>query len=203
MKMKKIALAFDDGPIPGNTDKIIQVLQKHNADATFMIWGEHAQTYPEGLVALCQSGFEIGSHTYSHPSLLELEDTEIKNQIKKTDALIHSLTGITPEMCRPPYGDIDERSARQVDKAIVTWSLDSEDWKSHDKQQIYFRMTTLAKDGDICLLHDLQSATANVLDRILTELESQDFKFVRVSKLYTEMLPRYLYKSATDVEALQ
>lgn len=45
MKMKKIALAFDDGPIPGNTDKIIQVLQKHNADATFMIWGEHAQTY--------------------------------------------------------------------------------------------------------------------------------------------------------------
>ncbi|WP_125606311.1 polysaccharide deacetylase family protein [Lapidilactobacillus bayanensis] len=201
--MKKIALAFDDGPIPGNTDRIIQALRKHNADATFMIWGEHAQTYPEGLVALHQNGFEIGSHTYSHPSLPDLDNEEINKQIEKTDSLIYSLIGKTPQMCRPPYGDIDKRSARQINKAIVTWSLDSEDWKSHDEQQIYSRMTTLAKDGDICLLHDLQPATANILDKILIELEKQDFSFVRVSKLYADkMLPMHLYKSAGDVTAL-
>ncbi|MFD1465909.1 polysaccharide deacetylase family protein [Lapidilactobacillus mulanensis] len=196
--MKQIALTFDDGPNPGTTDKILSALQRHYAKATFMLWGEHVKQHPALVQQALAQGHAFGTHTYSHQSLLELTDEEIIAEMAQSDDVIKQVIGETPQFCRPPYGDIDAHVARLINRAAVIWSVDSEDWKSHDETQILARIKNYASDGDIVLMHDIQPATANVLPQVLDYLQSVGFTFVTVPELLNDHLEKmHAYYSRT------
>ena len=73
---------------------------------------------------------------------------------------------------------------RIVDTPIIIWDIDTLDWKYHNSRRISSRVINKVKDGDIVLMHDIYSATANALEIIIPSLKSNGYTFVTVSDLF-------------------
>src|SRR5947199_7394860 len=69
---KKLALTFDDGPNPLITPRLLNLLEKHNAKATFFLIGQFAQECPSLVKEIAARGHLIGNHTQTHPNLFWL-----------------------------------------------------------------------------------------------------------------------------------
>lgn len=202
--MSKIALTFDDGPVPGTTPTILKTLRAAGIHATFMLWGEHVQQHPDILKQAYHDGHAFGSHTFSHRSLTELEDQQIKQELARTDQAVMQVIGDKPQFFRPPYGSVDARVSHAAGRPAVTWSLDSEDWKSHDAALILARIVRLAQDGDIVLMHDIQPATATALPQVIDFLQANDFHFVTIPEMFAGMMePDCLYRSQNSIEKFE
>ena len=61
-----VCLTFDDGPQPGSTDQILQVLEKFGAKATFFMLGKNVAKFPDLARRVLDSGHEVGEHSYRH-----------------------------------------------------------------------------------------------------------------------------------------
>ena len=198
----QVALTFDDGPNPKTTSAILQVLARYEVKATFMIWGEHARQYPQLVSQEQKMGHALGSHTFSHQSLLKLTDLQIKQELQQTDAVIQEAAGVTPQFCRPPYGDIDRRTLKAINRPAIRWSLDSQDWLTHNAQQTLTNVRR-AKDGDIVLMHDIQPSTADAIEEIILSLRAKEFQFVTVPELLASPMDRhYVYESEYQAKKL-
>jgi len=101
-------LSFDDGPSPYTAD-LLTFLDQSKLKATFFSIGSRAISLPGVLQAEYMSGHQIGVHTWSHPALTTLTNDEIIAELGWTKQVIHDILGVTPNMFRPPYGDIDDR----------------------------------------------------------------------------------------------
>ena len=91
-----------------------------------MIWGEHAEKYPELLKeeAKCLL-FTLGNHTYHHKDLTKLSIKEGKNEIAKNDEVIEKITGQQPEVIRPPFGSVNADVLSYLNRPTIIWSLDT------------------------------------------------------------------------------
>lgn len=198
----QVALTFDDGPDPKTTSAILQVLAKYEVKATFMIWGEHARQYPQLVNQEQKVGHALGSHTFSHQSLLKLTNLQIKQEIQQTDSIIQAAAGVTPQFCRPPYGEIDCRTLKAINRPAIRWSLDSQDWLTHDAKKTLINVQR-ANDGDIVLMHDIQSSTVEAIAQIILSLRSRAFQFVTIPELLSSQMDRhYLYESQFQAKKL-
>src|ERR1700719_3602209 len=65
-----IALTFDDGPNPAITPRLLDLLQRYRARATFFLIGRHVRACPELAAEIANRGHAIGNHTDSHPNLI-------------------------------------------------------------------------------------------------------------------------------------
>lgn len=196
---KYIALTFDDGPLPATTTKIIQTLAKKDVKATFFLLGQNAKAYPDLVKQLYESGHELASHSYSHPSLKNLSKEAIQNEILATDKAIFEATGQLPKTLRPPYGAINADVAAIVGKPIVQWSVDSLDWKSKNATAIQKIIQKTVTSGSIILMHDIQPATAEALEKVIDSLTTQGYQFVTVQELLEHRLrPMQQYFSQFD-----
>ncbi len=198
--MKEVALTFDDGPWGLTTPKVLDELIKRRIPATFMIWGEHAVQYPDILLRAADSGlFAFGNHTFTHPSLLSKTAAEISDELRKTDDIVKTLTGVAPEFVRPPFGDANEQTLEFVNRPVICWSLDTESWNHHDAA-LCLEKAKAAKDGDIILMHDFQEADADALPAIIDFLSSEDFVFKTVPDLIGAKLldEPYIYYSRDE-----
>ena len=194
---KEIALTFDDGPWGLTTPRVLDELIAQKIPATFMIWGEHAKQYPELVKrAAAAKLFSFGNHTFSHRSLLEIDEKEIRKELEKTDHIIRELTGDFPKFIRPPFGDIDFDTLKIVNRSVICWSLDTESWHHHDANQCLERATK-AEDGDILLMHDYQEAEAEALPKVIDYLQKNDFVFKTIPDLLGHQLKEepYIYYS--------
>src|ERR1700742_2743313 len=63
----EVVLTFDDGPIPRNSDQVLQTLADNCVKATFFLVGEQARANPEGVRKLAAAGHTIGTHSQTHP----------------------------------------------------------------------------------------------------------------------------------------
>lgn len=186
---KLIALTFDDGPHPKETNEVLDVLNKHKVKATFFIAGKHANWYKEPLIRASKEGHEIGNHTFSHPDITNLSSSQIEDEILKCEKTLVKLTGKKPNLFRPPYGSYKEESlakiAKKLDYKIVLWTtLDAKDWKNPGAKSISDTIIKNAKNGDIILLHDYATKdTVEALDILIPEMKSRGFEFVTVSEL--------------------
>jgi peptidoglycan/xylan/chitin deacetylase (PgdA/CDA1 family) len=98
----------------------------------------------------------VGHHSWDHPRLTELEPAEIASQLRRTTAAIESVTGVRPEVFRPPYGDRDERVDRiaaELGMRTVLWDVDPEDWSRPGVEAIAAAIRG-AGPRDVVLLHD-------------------------------------------------
>lgn len=182
-EQKLIALTFDDGP-SYNTNKVIDVLEKYNAKATFFVLGSKIKGNEYILKRLEKTGNEIGNHTYNHLLLTKYEEKKIKEEINKTSNLIFEVTGKYPTLLRTSYGSVNNKIKKLANMPIIIWDIDTLDWKYHNSKKIAGRVITKAKDGDIVLMHDIYSATANALNTIIPTLQERGYNFVTVSELF-------------------
>ncbi len=179
-----IALTFDDGPNIETTSKILDILDKYAARATFFILGNRITNLTSPLLErMIESESEIGSHSWDHPILPNLTQSAIANQFDRTANRIYSAVGIYPTLIRPPYGAVNNTVMSLATRPIVLWSVDPKDWESRDAEKIVDAVLSTVKSGDIVLLHDIYPTTVEALEPILQALIDKNYQFVTVSQL--------------------
>src|SRR5512140_1042495 len=63
----EVVLTFDDGPLPRNSNQVLDILASQCVKATFFEIGRMAQAYPEGVRKLIAAGHSVGTHSQNHP----------------------------------------------------------------------------------------------------------------------------------------
>lgn len=181
---KMVAITFDDGPHGTNTQKILDILDNHNAKATFFMLGQNVNSNKEIVKDVYTRGNEIGIHTWSHPQLTKLSEESIRNEVKNTSDAIYNITGYRPTLVRPPYGSFNITVKNVLkDYSLILWNIDSLDWKSRDEKQIVPLVMNDVEDGDIILLHDIHSTTVPAVEKIVNQLDEQGYQMVTASEL--------------------
>lgn len=179
---KIVALTFDDGPSK-YTDKILDVLKKHNACATFFLIGNTVDFYSDTLRRILEEGSEIGNHSYDHKLLTRLSKEEFQEEINKTQEAIKKITGFTPTLFRPTYGGYTNTLKSYTDLTFVLWDVDSRDWQVKTKGRILNKVLPNVKSGSIILMHDNHEYSLNALEDMIEALKKQGYKFVTVTEL--------------------
>ena len=99
---KMVALTYDDGPNPVHTNAILDVLEKHNARATFFDLGQLVEKYPDVTKREAALGCEVGSHSWNHANFNKLTPEAIKADVERTDAVFQKVLGRSPSSFLPP-----------------------------------------------------------------------------------------------------
>ena len=182
-----VALTFDDGPLSGSTDRILNILEQNGVVATFFIQGKQAALYPELVARAYGLGCQIGNHTYNHKDLTALNDQDALQQIESVNELVMQITGAGCSLVRPPHGKgwRDSRVLELVTYPLIMWSIDTKDWSTRNPTKTIAAVLDVVKDGDIILMHDVYTETADAAEKIIPELIARGYKLVTVSEMFS------------------
>ena len=182
-----VSLTFDDGPNPDFTPRILSLLKKHGAKATFFLIGKNAEKYPEIVHKIIEEGHSIGSHSYSHSKNFGFFSTEkIVAELILANSVLKKITGKELKMFRPPFGVTNpniKKALKKIGHKSVGWSKRSLDTTNLSEEKILKRITTNLKRGDIILLHDSSAKSFAVLEQLLLFLQSHELQSVPVDRL--------------------
>lgn len=178
-----IAFTFDDGPSAESTQRILDALAANYSHATFFVVGRQTEQFPEKLQAILSFGCELGNHTFDHANLTELSSEDVYEQIDSVDRSVNKATGEETTLIRPPYGAYNDEVMSELDKPVILWDIDSEDWSSRNAQTICDKVLSEVKDGDIVLMHDIYESTADAVELMLPKLKEQGYQIVSVSEM--------------------
>lgn len=171
---KVLYLTFDDGPQQEWTPKVLAVLTKHRAKATFFVLGREVAAHPDLVETTRSMGHTIGNHTWDHPMLTRLTPAKIREEIR---------TGVASQCFRPPYRDTNATVATvaaSYQQRQVLWDVDTNDWEKPGAAKIEQAIMTGARPGAIILMHDgggNRTQTVAALDQALTKLTRQGYTF--------------------------
>ena len=183
----EVVLTFDDGPWPGNTERVLKALADQCTKALFFPIGKHAGWHPEILKEVARAGHTVGSHTWSHKDLSKLTPEEAKSEIEMGIAAVSISLGNTPvapffrfPALRHPPEMVKYLGERNV--GIFSTDMDSFDFKMRKPEQVIKSvMAKLEKHGKgIILMHDFQHATAEAAPELLKQLKAGGYKVVQV-----------------------
>ena len=185
----EVVLTFDDGPLPRNSNQVLDILASQCVKATFFAIGRMAQAYPEGVRKLRDAGHSIGTHTQDHPlgmkrMPVERARQEIDEGIASVKAALGDDAALAPFFRIPGLSRADGVEDYLASQGIQIWSADflADDWRHISSSRVYdFAMKRLEDKGrGILLLHDIQARTVAALPRILHELKARGYRIVHV-----------------------
>lgn len=180
-----VALTFDDGP-GVETERLLQVLAEKHVPATFFLVGRNVEARPAVARAAAEAGHLLANHTWDHPQLTTLDDEEVRRELERTQEVITNATGQTPDVLRPPYGDVDDRVrsiATRTGLRVVLWNLDTEDWRTRNTDETRRRAVEGARPGSVVLLHDIHASTIDAVPGIIDDLRAQGYLLVTVDQM--------------------
>lgn len=160
-------LTFDDGPSPGTTQPLLDLLAQEDVKATFFFVGENVRRYPELVEAVAKAGHHIGNHSLNHPFLPRLSLSEMEKQIDTTNDEIESIIGAKPKLFRPPYGLIDSRGARLLSErhmSTVYWGAVADDWQPLGAPVVVKRIMRQLPKEELIVLHEGVDIASQNLD---------------------------------------
>lgn len=178
-----VALTFDDGPYAKVTRRILKALKKADGRATFFVVGNRVETFADTLKMAYDQGNQIGSHTYDHKDLRQMNVKQIKKEVSKADQAVSAVIGCETTALRPPYGNVNKKMRKTIQVPMIYWSLDSEDWRSRNTESI-LKQCKSVKDGDIILMHDLYPTTAAAVEKLVPKLSKKGFQLVTIDELF-------------------
>jgi peptidoglycan/xylan/chitin deacetylase (PgdA/CDA1 family) len=170
---RKLAITFDDGPNPAITPKLLDLLDRYKAKATFFLIGRYVRECPDLVQETVARGHEVGNHTELHPNLFWLNPTKVRVELRLCHDAIRGAIGAPPKWFRPPYGLRNPwviPSARELGYRTVMWTLIPGDWQEKPAEWLIPRMQPIADHaqrslgngsnaaaagrGDVLCLHD-------------------------------------------------
>jgi peptidoglycan/xylan/chitin deacetylase (PgdA/CDA1 family) len=168
---KQLAITFDDGPNPAITPRLLDLLERYKAQATFFLIGKFVRESPDLVREIAAGGHAIGNHTETHPNLFWLGAARLREEIGRCQEAITAATGQAPVMMRPPYGlrnPLVASAARASGiRSVVMWTLIPGDWRAKPAEWLIERMRPIAAraeraqrgapaqpGGDVLCLHD-------------------------------------------------
>ena len=183
---REIALTFDDGPKPGLTEPLIELLVREKVPATFFVIGRNAAANPDIMRRIAQAGMELANHSYTHRNLTRLTSAEIAAEMAQTQAVIYALTGQRPRYMRPPGGAWNAKAntiARQWGLTPCFWTADVFGSEVVSAAQTAQAVIAQARPGAIILMHNGKLSTLQALPMILRELRAKGYTFVTAAAL--------------------
>jgi peptidoglycan/xylan/chitin deacetylase (PgdA/CDA1 family) len=185
-KQKKIFLTFDDGPVPGPTEFVLDTLRKFSAQATFFCIGDNVRKHPHIFQQILSAGHRAGNHTFHHvkgwgvkSKIYEEEVTLCQQQMEEAGM---RLSPYESPLFRPPYGRITHEQIRHLkDYRIVMWSVLTRDYQALIKpEQCLEGSLRATRPGSIVVFHDSVKAEKNLrfaLPRYLQFFSEQGYSF--------------------------
>jgi len=178
-----IYLTFDDGPVPGATEFVLDELARFDIPATFFCIGDNVQKHPAIFQRIMKDGHAIGNHTVNHLNGWKTNNAGYVKNVRLFDAIAQQ-AGLPHEtrLFRPPYGCITHRQVSALhDYRIIMWDVLSQDYDQTLSPEKCFRGTArVCRKGSIVVLHDSYKAQKNMeytLPRLIETLGSQGFEF--------------------------
>ena len=182
-KQKYIAITFDDGPEYVNTAAMLDGLAERGAKATFFLVGQWTPGKDELIRRIETEGHQLGSHTVSHASLVDMTDREIAAELDGFREIMGGFTEQTEFWLRPPFGFCDERVAALCDVPVILWSIDPAAGKTVPAEKMTRTMLRQARDGAIILMHDTTEANVTASLAAIDALQAKGYTFVTVEEL--------------------
>ena len=185
----EVVLTFDDGPLPKNSNQVLQILADQCIKATFFEIGEQAKANPEGIRKLVEAGHTVASHSYKHPlNFNKMSPAQAQREaqagIDAIKAAMEDPSQMSPFFRIPGLmrGEAVEEFAATA--GLQIWSTDelADDWHRISSAKVYdlaIKRLDEAHKG-ILLLHDIQARTVAALPNILHELKARGFRIVHV-----------------------
>lgn len=199
---ERVALTFDDGPDLDVTPRVLDVLARHGAKATFFVLVDHARARPALLRRILNEGHEIGLHFDRHDRITDLPKAMAFRRMRKAKRELSKLAGPI-SLFRPPYGSQNHATylfARLLKLAVIGWTRQGDDWMEQTPEHSAGLVTKGLRGGDIILLHDgLELGPdeprptldrAHVTDLVLDEVGRRGLNTVTVGQLLAKRAPQ-------------
>jgi peptidoglycan-N-acetylglucosamine deacetylase len=200
--VRKLALTYDDGPNPKHTPRLMEILDRYDAHATFFTIGQWAEREPGLLRELEAAGHAIGNHTYTHPTMPLLSSAGVTDELARCRAAVEA-AGIEfstvdgEALMRPPYGRRRPgtlRAMRAAGYVPVIWTVTCYDWRRTATERKIARRAGRAIEGDIILLHDGsneepaadRSYSVAATEDTLKKFSAEGYEFVTVPELVAD-----------------
>ncbi len=194
----QMALTFDDGPNDPHTLRLLELLAKHQARATFFLIGKYVRQRPEIARAIRDAGHLVGNHTYNHPNLIFVSARRLRQELEDCRKALEDAIGAPAPLFRPPFGGRRPnvlRTACSLGLKPVMWSVTGYDWNAKSANAIVQKVTAQVdsrrrRQSEIILLHDGGHLAFGAdrrftveATRVLLERYSVGKKFVSVQEL--------------------
>ncbi len=185
----EVVLTFDDGPMPGRTDAVLNVLRTYGVRATFLMVGRQARAHPGTARKVAAGGHTIGTHTENHANLGAAGAARAMEEINAGQRSVAS--ALIPNGYRPapffrfPYLSDTSALRRQLaaqSVVVLDVNIDSKDYFKSSAGAVKSRamQRVLARGSGIILFHDIHARTAQALPAFLDELKANGFKVVHL-----------------------
>ncbi|HEY3373362.1 MAG TPA: polysaccharide deacetylase family protein [Prolixibacteraceae bacterium] len=176
-----VYLTFDDGPIPGVTPWVLDVLAKEGIKATFFCVGENVQKYPEVYQQILAGGHSVGNHTFNHLQGFKSNNQVFFNNIEKAAGYINS------DLFRPPHGFLKASQYNYLKKKyrMIMWDLISCDYDARlSPEKVLSNVIDFVRPGSIVTFHDSEKAKINLMKALplsITWMKEQGYRFEAIS----------------------
>ena len=131
-----VALTFDDGPLAGATDRVLDVLGEAGVRAAFFVIGRCAERWPDLVRRAHDEGHLVANHSYDHHPLGLLgRERYWRDDVARADAVVTAIIGKRTALFRPPMGLKHwhlMNAAAYLGHRVVTWSRRAMDSKPRD-----------------------------------------------------------------------
>jgi len=190
-----VGLTFDDGPHPRNTPRLLEILDRFQAPATFFVIGQHLKKHGAIVAAAAQAGHVIGNHTYHHFRTMNFASADkIRQEILDCQKEVEKWVGYRPRFYRQPAGfrnPVIFGLLKELGMAMVGWQARAFDTQRQNPQTIARKILRQLKPGGVIMLHDGSDSPVNEdrtptlksLPEILQTLKEQGMEFLALDKL--------------------
>jgi len=189
----ELALTFDDGPGP-YTAKVLAILRRFHAQATFFLVGNRIRFWPSLPAAEARLG-SVGDHTWSHADLAHLPRPAAAAEVERARTAIAAKTNTRVRLFRIPYGRAPAWLGRYLAARRmleIRWSVESRDYlPSTTAAGIVRRVAPGLRPGAIVLMHDIHPVTVRALPRLLALIRARHLRAVSVPELLRADAPSY------------
>lgn len=200
---RRVALTFDDGPTTQFTERVLELLDEHEARATFFMIGECVQRHPDLARRVRDAGHEIASHGHDHVRAPGADPHQVEDAVRRGAQVLRDVLGTTPRFFRPPRGEmttVQTHAAGALGQDVVLWSLDRGPAADDDAKGVAAHLLAQAHPGAVVCLHDgigrssfdgkpdgklmrRRTAEVDALPEVLTGLRRAGYAFVTVAEL--------------------
>lgn len=188
----RVAFVFDDGPVPGQTEKYLELFAREHVHVTFSYVGRAVAAHPELARAAVAAGHDVNNHSFTHPHLKTLDDAAVVREARDTSDAIRQAIGRPASWFWAPFLEWDDRLAGLVRQSTGLEHfpyqsyhfLSTDDWNtSTDAATILRRATSDIQEKTVILCHEWRPETLAQFPAIIAELRRQGCEFVTFSEL--------------------
>jgi peptidoglycan/xylan/chitin deacetylase (PgdA/CDA1 family) len=170
------------------TERVLDVLKRHNIKATFFLIGEKVEKFPHIVKRIVEEGHIVANHTYSHSGLFPLSSSaKVKEELQRCNDSIYNAVGLRIKLFRPPFGvtnPIIGKMVKRSDYKTIGWSIRSLDTiNDKSRNDVADKVIGKLHRGAIILLHDRCNDADVLLETIIASAIEKKYTFVPLDEL--------------------